>query len=363
VLLILGQVEENLDDHGAIAVEVRLQVPDGFEPIVPEGFFAPMGTGETFPLEEIGVHPDDEDFLIVGTVENADVAPLRKAAGRPPQEIVLQLFKAGLLEAGVIPELDENLSHITVEVQRHLESLEAEILRNREGKAVILNSLDSMARMGLEWLNRLGAIAKFPEDGFGVQALKGKPYLRIVSHAVEEAQRKDVLAEVLQEYLKIANTTDGLRLAQMVVQRVAMVKSVRMRHPDPNRTTSHADGMEDLRAIQNNSGGERLAQVLMLYAALTKLRGGRGAESGGGVLFMDNPFGALTKNVFMEQVRAVASNHKIQLIFTCGVQDAPSISDYDHFVALRKRPMTGANGDYERVEVVHAGRMEDLRNG
>jgi ABC-type nitrate/sulfonate/bicarbonate transport system ATPase subunit len=101
----------------------------------------------------------------------------------------------------------------------------------------------------------------------------------------------------------------------------------------------------------------------MLYAALTKLRGGRGAESGGGVLFMDNPFGALTKNVFMEQVRAVASNHKIQLIFTCGVQDAPSISDYDHFVALRKRPMTGANGDYERVEVVHAGRMEDLRNG
>jgi hypothetical protein len=133
-----------------------------------------------------------------------------------------------------------------------------------------------------------------------------------------------------------------------------------MRHPDPDRIKTHADGMDDIRTLVLNSGGEKLAQVIMMYSALTKLRS---LKNGGakGVLFLDNPFGALTKGSFMEQVRAVAEKHRLQLIFTCSVQDASAVCDFDHFIGLRKVHMKGPTAEYHRVESVHMGRMEDLR--
>ena len=41
---------------------------------------------------------NDEHLLIVGTIEDADPASLRQAAGRAPKKIMLQFFRARLLE-------------------------------------------------------------------------------------------------------------------------------------------------------------------------------------------------------------------------------------------------------------------------
>jgi len=43
---------------------------------------------------------DDEYFFVVRTVEDADAAALGQTARGAPEEIMFQLFGAGLLEAG-----------------------------------------------------------------------------------------------------------------------------------------------------------------------------------------------------------------------------------------------------------------------
>ncbi len=45
------------------------------------------------------MHPGDQDFLVIGTVENADPAAFRKVAGGAPEEVVLQFDRARVLEA------------------------------------------------------------------------------------------------------------------------------------------------------------------------------------------------------------------------------------------------------------------------
>ena len=45
------------------------------------------------------MHANDEHFLVVGTIEDADPPAFRQPAGRAPQKIVLQFLGARLFEA------------------------------------------------------------------------------------------------------------------------------------------------------------------------------------------------------------------------------------------------------------------------
>ena len=44
------------------------------------------------------MHANDEDLLVVGTIEDADPPAFRQTAGRAPQKIVLQFLGARLFE-------------------------------------------------------------------------------------------------------------------------------------------------------------------------------------------------------------------------------------------------------------------------
>jgi hypothetical protein len=50
-------------------------------------------------VQELGVNADDQHLLVVGPVEDADPAALRQVARGAPEEVVLQLGGAGVLEA------------------------------------------------------------------------------------------------------------------------------------------------------------------------------------------------------------------------------------------------------------------------
>jgi len=45
------------------------------------------------------MHANDEHFLVVGTIEDADPSAFRKAARRAPEKIMFQFFGAWLFEA------------------------------------------------------------------------------------------------------------------------------------------------------------------------------------------------------------------------------------------------------------------------
>ena len=59
------------------------------------------------------MNSDDEYFLIVRAVENADPSALWKTLGRPPQEIMIQFLGAGMFET-------ENLASLRIDARHHM---------------------------------------------------------------------------------------------------------------------------------------------------------------------------------------------------------------------------------------------------
>src|SRR5487761_2009740 len=92
-------MQEELDDARAVLVQVLLQVDDGTVSLRPNGLAARRGIRQAFAAQDLWVDPDDQDFLVVRTVENPDPAALRQVPSRAPQEIMLKLRGAGVLEA------------------------------------------------------------------------------------------------------------------------------------------------------------------------------------------------------------------------------------------------------------------------
>ncbi len=64
-------------------------------------------------LENFGMHPHDQHFLVIGAVENADPSPFRQVPGGAPEKIMLQFLGAGMLEA-------EDLAALRVDAGHHM---------------------------------------------------------------------------------------------------------------------------------------------------------------------------------------------------------------------------------------------------
>jgi len=75
-LLVLGQVQEDLDDAGAVAVQVGLGVDDGLEAVAPEVARGEGLVGQLLAAQDLGEHAHDEHLLVVRAVEDADAAAL-----------------------------------------------------------------------------------------------------------------------------------------------------------------------------------------------------------------------------------------------------------------------------------------------
>ena len=90
-LLLLADVEEELDDPEALVGEVALPVVDLAEAAVPDAPVLELGR-ELLAGEDLRVDPDDEHLLVVGAVEDADVAALRQLLRVAPEVVVVELL-------------------------------------------------------------------------------------------------------------------------------------------------------------------------------------------------------------------------------------------------------------------------------
>ena len=77
-LLVLGDVQEELEHDGAVAGEVTLEGADVLEAFLPD-VLADEGLGDALARQDLGMHAHHQHLLVVGAVEDADVA-----AGRQP---------------------------------------------------------------------------------------------------------------------------------------------------------------------------------------------------------------------------------------------------------------------------------------
>src|SRR5665647_1439122 len=71
-LLGLRQVQEDLDDLGAVAVQMCFEVADGAVALFPDGLLIDQLLWETVIMQDLGVYPGDEYVFVVGAVEDAD---------------------------------------------------------------------------------------------------------------------------------------------------------------------------------------------------------------------------------------------------------------------------------------------------
>ena len=109
-LLVLGDVEEELEDHRAVAGQVPLEGVDVFVAVGPE-VVVDLDAGNALGLDQLGMDPDDQHFLVIRAVEDADPAALGQRPRVPPEEVVIELLGRGLLEAEDLAALGIDARH------------------------------------------------------------------------------------------------------------------------------------------------------------------------------------------------------------------------------------------------------------
>src|SRR5581483_7206467 len=96
-LLAFRQMQEELDDGGAVARQVTLEMPDVAGALLPDAARDQPGRNPLV-VEELRVHAHDDQFLVVRAIEDADPPAFGKRADRAPQVVVVELLHRRLLE-------------------------------------------------------------------------------------------------------------------------------------------------------------------------------------------------------------------------------------------------------------------------
>jgi hypothetical protein len=107
-LLVLRKVQKNFDDPRAVAMKVLFQIHDGTIPFLPDIFLVTQLFLKSLTVEYFWMHPDDQHFLVIGTIENADPPAFRQMAVCAPEKIMFQLVGGRLFET-------ENLAALRID--------------------------------------------------------------------------------------------------------------------------------------------------------------------------------------------------------------------------------------------------------
>ncbi len=106
-------MKEELHDAGAVAVQVALEPLDGFVSPPPDVAVPHFCLGKPFGTEDLRVDAGDQNLLVIGAVEDPDPPALGERARRPPEEIVLELLGARVLET-------EDLTALWIDPRHHV---------------------------------------------------------------------------------------------------------------------------------------------------------------------------------------------------------------------------------------------------
>ena len=92
-------------------MQVALVIDDGLVAPFPDAAALERLVGEPLRFQNLRMDADDEDLLVVRPVEDPDASPFRQALRRSPQEIVVELRRAWMLEAEHLTSLRVDPGH------------------------------------------------------------------------------------------------------------------------------------------------------------------------------------------------------------------------------------------------------------
>src|SRR5690606_9277245 len=110
-LLLLRHVQEELQDRRAVARQVTLEGVDVLVAVLPELLAVRVCTGHILSMDQLGMHPGYQHFLVVRTIEYPDPSTLGQVHHAPPEEVVIQLLRSRMLEREHLRALRIHATH------------------------------------------------------------------------------------------------------------------------------------------------------------------------------------------------------------------------------------------------------------
>src|SRR4029077_13569868 len=99
------------DDPRAVAVQMAFQIQDGAISVMPDLAQVRPRIRQAFAAQDFRMHSGDQDFLVVGAVEDSDPSKLGQVASGPPEKVMLELGGARMLEAEPLAALRIDSRH------------------------------------------------------------------------------------------------------------------------------------------------------------------------------------------------------------------------------------------------------------
>lgn len=250
-----------------------------------------------------------------------------------PANEVLPLSIRGRLRESELDLLLPRAGALLDDVKIRGDNIATELAEVEKHRELIAIGLEQATDRALDVLRELEPASVFPPE---VASWGGHAFIKVRLKVPPTAsERSAVAATLIDRLVQQHDIPSGLKLIQRMVRELTRGGglSIRILKPEVHRRLDYAP-VQGLRAF---SGGERLTSAILLYCTLARMRAQRRGASRAptSVLVLDNPVGACSHPEFLELQRDMARTHRIQLLYTTGVEDLEALARLPNILRLR----------------------------
>jgi len=206
----------------------------------------------------------------------------------------------------------------------------------------LVEHLVELAESGADFLKSASQYSRLPAS---LPAFERRPFLRIhLSMPVTKDERVGKIADLLNALVEgEGEIPTGVKLLQQAVHRLTEPMKVELLFPDP----ADLHYMNPSKLAREESGGERLTSMVLLYCTLLRMRVARRTKPAGrsSCLILDNPIGVASRSLFLQLQREVAQAMDIQLIYTTGLKDFDALEIFPKIIRLRNAQRNRRTGE------------------
>lgn len=206
----------------------------------------------------------------------------------------------------------------------------------------LVEHLVELAESGADFLKSASQYSRLPAS---LPAFERRPFLRIhLSMPVTKDERVGKIADLLNALVEgEGEIPTGVKLLQQAVHRLAQPMKVELLFPDP----ADLHYMNPSKLAREESGGERLTSMVLLYCTLLRMRVAHRTKPAGrsSCLILDNPIGVASRSLFLQLQREVAQAMDIQLVYTTGLKDFDALEIFPKIIRLRNAQRNRRTGE------------------
>ena len=236
----------------------------------------------------------------------------------------------------IIEALDDRLRS----ARHDLDSLSKELNECRD-------QLEELLETALWVMSRMRNKGKIPDD---VPRFRGKQVFRISAKLSERAIPKERRRELIVGYIDqliISNTipATGQEIAVQLIY--CLVRGTGRRKLGIQILKPDSEGDVVYMPVDRitASGGEMLTAALMIYLVIARIRATFQEKNKieGGILFIDNPLGTVTKALLLKTQVGLATAMGIQLFFATHIDDDAALGEFERIIPIAQ--LTTSTGE------------------